>query len=246
MQSFDLITLPNGWQVGRFSVLTHPALTHAITTKHALDVQQVRHEQLAAGGLLAAALGVREAAHVHQVHGGRVLSVDRGGLAGEADGLVTRERGLLIWMRGADCPLLLAADVQAGVVGCCHASWRGTVARVTEEMIRQMVSLGARAASIVVGLCPSAGPCCYEVGPEVRAEAIGKLGPDAAEFFVPRQPREHLDLWKANRYQLRAMGVPEERIALSHVCTLCRNDLFPSHRKEGDAAGRLAAGIALV
>jgi copper oxidase (laccase) domain-containing protein len=30
------------------------------------------------------------------------------------------------------------------------------------------------------------------------------------------------------------------------VCTLCRNDLFPSHRREGEAAGRFAAVIGLL
>jgi hypothetical protein len=27
------------------------------------------------------------------------------------------------------------------------------------------------------------------------------------------------------------------------ICTLCRNDLFPSYRREGNAAGRFAAAL---
>jgi len=29
------------------------------------------------------------------------------------------------------------------------------------------------------------------------------------------------------------------------ICTMCRNDLFPSHRRDGDSAGRFAAVIGL-
>ena len=243
---FEITSLPNGWQVGQFAVMADPALAHAVTTKQGLDVHIVRHEHARAGEALAAALGAETAAHVEQVHGGRVLAVDRPGYAGQADGLVTRQRDLVIWMRGADCPLLLAADVEAGVVGTAHASWRGTVAKVTQEMIRQMQAMGARPERTVVGICPSAGPCCYEVGPEVRQQVLDQLGPHAEAFFIPRGHGIHFDLWSANRDQLLGCGVAAEHIHISGLCTMCRNDIFPSHRKEADQAGRLAAGICLL
>jgi copper oxidase (laccase) domain-containing protein len=40
-------------------------------------------------------------------------------------------------------------------------------------------------------------------------------------------------------------GLAPESIHIAGICTLCRNDLFPSHRREGNAAGRFAAVIGL-
>jgi copper oxidase (laccase) domain-containing protein len=52
-------------------------------------------------------------------------------------------------------------------------------------------------------------------------------------------------LWSANRDQLLRAGVRETNIHISGICTMCANDVFPSHRREGAAAGRFAAAIGL-
>ena len=190
--------------------------------------------------------------------------------------------------RGADCPLILAVDPVRRVVGTAHASWRGTACRIAEELVRQMANKGAAADRIVACICPSAGPCCYEVGPDVLEAMTQRVGPHAAEFF--RQSRLELspekrgqtrisgnfqrqialgqmneagggkeklsianssqspfflDLWSANRDQLLRAGLREKNIHISGICTMCANDVFPSHRREGAAAGRFAAAIGL-
>jgi copper oxidase (laccase) domain-containing protein len=122
-------------------------------------------------------------------------------------------------------------------------------------MVAQMAALGAEPDGIVACVSPSAGPCCYEVGPEVLKAAVEGIGPHAATFFRAtgrallagqgRQDRKALfDLWSANRDQLLRAGLRERNIHVAGLCTMCRNDLFPSHRREGDAAGRFAAIVA--
>ncbi|MHC4521620.1 MAG: laccase domain-containing protein, partial [Planctomycetota bacterium] len=108
------------------------------------------------------------------------------------------------------------------------------------------VALGCEAADLVACICPSAGPECYEVGDEVRAAAVEAIGPHAEAFFHPGPSgRDHFDLWAVNVDALIRCGVPAESIHVAGVCTLCRNDLFPSHRREGQRAGRFAAVIGL-
>jgi copper oxidase (laccase) domain-containing protein len=97
----------------------------------------------------------------------------------------------------------------------------------------------------VAGICPSAGPCCYRVGAEVRKAAIAALGPEAAEWFDDRGADLHFDLWRANTRQLERSGVRSDAIHVAGTCTICRNDLFPSYRAEGRAADRFAAAIAI-
>jgi copper oxidase (laccase) domain-containing protein len=221
-------------------------------------------------GQLAEGLGLKEIAWCDQVHGDVVKVVTRGGLAGEADGLVTNTRGLGLLGRSADCPLVLAVgpvidpgnDVavsaaggrrrytgrrrnRSWVVGMAHASWRSTVGGITGRLVATMVDrFGVKPTDIIAGICPSAGPCCYEVGPEVAAAATAALGPTASEFLPRRDGRLFFDLWQANVDQLRRAGLSDDHIHQAGVCSICRCDLFPSYRIEGGAAGRFAAVIA--
>lgn len=74
---------------------------------------------------------------------------------------------------------------------------------------------------------PGAGPCCYEVGPEVH-EALGS-------GLTGRRP---VDLRAIARARLLAAGV--EAVEELGGCTICDPGCF-SHRREGARAGRMAA-----
>jgi YfiH family protein len=207
-----------------------------------------RGPELASGmETLREAAGLRAVAWVHQVHGGTVLRADAPGLAGDADALWTDVPGLAVVGRGADCPLVLVGgrrDNGDAVWGFAHASWRSTVAGITASLLKDMSAAGLRAATASALVCPSAGPCCYEVGDEVRAAALAALGDGASAFFERHGARWLLDLWAANAAQLVAAGVPRDAITLTGLCTICGGDRYPSHRRCGDDAGRFAAFIA--
>jgi hypothetical protein len=102
---------------------------------------------------------------------------------------------------------------------------------------------GAEPAETLAVICPSAGPCCYEVGPEVRQQAVASLGPGAGWFFIEKSGKSTFDLWAANAAQLTAAGVPARNIHNVEHCTICGGDLFPSYRRQGEQAGRFAAVI---
>ncbi|UCD52626.1 MAG: polyphenol oxidase family protein [Phycisphaerales bacterium] len=245
-ETFQLRSLASGWRTGRFAALEALGGPHLVTTRRGPDVERVRHDPAAAGTEIADSLDLSAVAFLDQVHGGDVLACREGGLAGRADGLVTATAGLLLLGKSGDCPIVLIADKQRRAVGFAHASWRAIVAGVVPAAVRQMVALGCRPADLVACICPSAGPECYEVGDEVRTAALNEIGPHAAAFFRPgRRGKDHLDLWTANVDALRRSGVPPTSIHVAGMCTLCRNDLFPSYRCEGNAAGRFAAVIGL-
>jgi hypothetical protein len=260
---FRLARLPNGWLVGQFAAFEAIGVPHLVTTRQGPDVRQVRHDPAAAGREIVHALGLEDAAFLEQVHGGDILTCKQGGCAGFADGLATAKKGLAVLGKSGDCPIVLIADRKGKAVGFAHASWRATVAGIVPATVRRMVDLSCRPSDLVACICPSAGPCCYEVGDEVRQVALEGIGPHAAAFFFPfgwhRQAqladgsseggsgsaKHHFDLWQANTDALVRAGLARESIHISGVCTLCRNDLFPSHRKEGSAAGRFAGVIGL-
>jgi YfiH family protein len=256
---FELEITPAGWTVGRFPALQEsPGLAHAITTRRGptFSAPADSPANRVAGQDLAAALGLSGIAWSHQVHGGRVIRARSAGEAGEGDGLVTDVADLGVLGRSADCPLVLVAGPASGperdpehlasAVGMAHASWRSTVSGITGRLIEVLqISFGLDPGRMVAGICPSAGPCCYTVGGEVREAALARLGPSAAAFFAVRDDALYLDLWQANVAQLLSAGLLESQIHVAGICTLCRNDLFPSYRREGDSAARFAAVIAM-
>jgi len=243
---FRLEVLDNGWRVGRFAALEAIGIAHVVTTRQGPDVQEVRHDTAAAGRRIARVLDLEDAAFLEQVHGGRAIVCEGAGCAGCADGLVTTAKGLALLGKSGDCPIVLLADRRHRAAGFAHASWRATVAEIVPAVVGRMVAAGCESAELVACICPSAGPECYEVGAEVYEAVLEGIGPHAAEFFRPGpRGKDHFDLWKANADALIRTGIPRESIHVAGLCTLCRNDLFPSYRREGDSAGRFAAAIGL-
>lgn len=224
-------------------LLERPGWAHGWTTSAGPDYHSPPHapEHEEAVTSLVEAVGLEHATWVHQVHGGTVLRADRPGCLGEADALWSDRPGLGVVGRSADCPLVLvAADGDRPRWGFAHASWRSTVAGITARLMEVLTEAGADPARCRAVICPSAGPCCYEVGAEVRERALQELGDEAAALFEPRGDRWIFDLWGANAAQLRAAGVGPARIAVSGVCNIC-GEGYPSHRRQGAAAGRFAA-----
>jgi polyphenol oxidase len=139
----------------------------------------------------------------------------------EADGHATDRPGLAPLVFVADClPVALAGDEGVAML---HCGWRGMAAGIVERGVEEV---GARAAAIG----PSIGPCCYEVGDEVRGAFAG-LGAGIAS-------RGMLDLREVARRLLAKAGL--QRVEISDLCTSCHPELFFSHRRDRGRTGRQA------
>jgi hypothetical protein len=243
----------NGRRYGQFERLgVESGLVHAFATRP-LNVAPRNGpdaEQRAANrATLAADLGFdpQRLAFCQQVHQTTLVVVDEshaGGSLGECDGAVTALPDTPLMTFSADCPLLLAFDPRQRVLGLAHASWRCTVARLAEQLISLMSNrYGCQPADLLAGIGPGAGPCCYEVKDDVYQAAAALAGRE--RFFAQRDGRLYLDLWAANRAQLQGAGLAAQNIESADVCTLCRNDIFYSFRREGPGCGHfgLLAGL---
>jgi len=109
-------------------------------------------------------------------------------------------------------------------------------------------AFGTRREDIVVAIGPSIGPCCYEVGPEVReAFRQGPFGRVSDRWFADRtgsaDGRLTLDMWMSNAEQLVEAGVPAGQVHVSALCTASHPEFFPSYRRDGKGTGRIAAVI---
>jgi YfiH family protein len=180
---------------------------------------------------LRAQLGLDGIARGYQVHGTRILIASSGtdgraqGQLDSSDGQATAAPGVGAMVLAADC--LPVALVAPRAVAMVHAGWRGLGAGVLEQGVVTLRTLSDGEIAAVLGPC--AGPCCYEVGPEVH-DALGTGV--AAKATV--------DLRAIARRRLLAAGVAD--VIEVGGCTIC-DERFFSHRREGKAAGR-QAGVA--
>lgn len=155
------------------------------------------------------------------------------------DGLVSDLPDVPIMQFSADCPLVILVDPEKRVFGTCHASWRGTVAEITMELVRQLKrEFGVAPDRLIGGICPCAGPTEYEVGDDVRRIALARL-PDGERFFPRVNDRWRFDLRTANIDQLSRSGVNPANVSVASICTLS-DERFYSFRCEGEKAGRFA------
>lgn len=191
---------------------------------------------------------------VHRTEFARVATDHVGGPREAVDAILTNLVGTPLMTFSADCPLVLVFDPRRRALGLAHASWRCTTALIVTQLVGRLTDrYGSSPGDLWAGIGPSAGPCCYEVRDDVRdaaREIPGVSRPiadiDEKSVFPRRDGRMFFDLWKANAAQLAACGVPAGQIELAGVCTLCRNDLFYSFRREGTGCGHfgLMAGLA--
>lgn len=195
--------------------------------------------------LVAKAVG-RHLVTPHQVHGVRVMGLAEYAAEGPeapCDGLTIHpeiDRGLAACLLFADClPVVLCGDADIAVV---HVGWRGLLNGVVQQAAYSMMSAPG---SAVIG--PSIGPCCFTVDSEVADAFARRYGPqtvlqdpNAKEDDNRAAKVRRVDLWEAATRALEEVGINPSRIASPRLCTACNADLFFSHRRDGQAAGRQA------
>jgi YfiH family protein len=174
-----------------------------------------------------------------QVHGARVVEAPWHGTP-EADASLAEAPGFLLGIETADCLPILLVDPRRRAVAAAHAGWRGTAAAVACRAVEALVARGSRTSDLVAALGPAIGPCCYEVGEELR----GAFGAEADLVLRPGpKGRPHLDLRTANTRQLLRAGLPERSLHQLDECTFCRADRYHSYRRDGRGAGRMISFV---
>lgn len=182
------------------------------------------------------------------------------------DGLITVMPGVLLAIQTADCLPVIMVDTKRHAVGVFHAGWRGTVKRIVEKGVGEMVRcFGSRPKDMKAAIGPGIQGCCYEVGEEVRTKFESQFSYGASLFrevkesdpvrekypllFLTARAPGHsdlpkkifLDLVEANRQQLIAAGVPKKNVETSTLCTNCHPELLFSYRAEKGKTGRMMA-----
>ncbi len=158
------------------------------------------------------------------------------------DALITMEKNLPLSTYYADCVPIFILDPVTPAIGLAHAGWKGTAFGIGAKTVLKMEKVfGTKIKNLKIAIGPSIGPCCYQVDERIRGLFLKEF-PAALEYFQDSKPGHwQLNLWEANKGSLTEIGLLEEQIITSRICTACNTELFFSHRKEQGLTGRMAA-----
>jgi polyphenol oxidase len=160
-----------------------------------------------------------------QVHAAAVHRAVPGVRSREGDGLWADERGLPMLALTADClPVAVARTRGRPALALLHVGRLGLLAGVVAAGV---AALDGGPTAAIVG--PGIGPCCYEVGDQIRTAYRKRFGRSVIRG-------RNLDLWTAVERALRAAGA--RTVERTDLCTACNPREYFSHRRDGGVTGR--------
>src|ERR1700741_727347 len=181
-------------------------------------------------------------AHSHQVHGNKVLVADHAQHANGYDAVITNKQGLFAVVTVADCTPILVYDHKQKAVASIHAGWKGTVEKIVKETLHEM---NRQYGTVGTDCYAYIGTCISYQSFEVDSDVADRFDETVKRFDTKKQ-KYFIDLKAANKAQLNAFGLQDDRIEISTACTVLNNDTYFSYRKENGQTGRMLAARGLV
>ena len=171
----------------------------------------------------------------------------------DTDGLVTDKMEIVLGTVNADCILLMFFDPVKKVIANVHSGWRGTIQKIAVNAVNKMIEeFQSNPKDIICCICPSIRKCHFEVENDVKdmfEETFGYMS-KVDEFIEYVGKDGDIDKWvidtvMINKIMLHDMGLLEENIIDSGICSVCNSEKVHSFRVDKDDAGRGAALISL-
>lgn len=184
-------------------------------------------------------LGVKRSAYQKQVHGNNIKYVDKEGLAGESDALITDVPGLGLMISAADCTSIYIFDSSKKIIAGVHSGWRGTQLNILEKTLIELQSnYKCTPDTMAAYIAPSISMDVYEVDYDVAV-----LFPE--KYYVASGSKYLLNVSLINFDVLLQSGIPKENIQYSGLCTYRLKNLLHSYRRDGIKSGRSMGLIAI-
>lgn len=177
-----------------------------------------------------------------QIHSDIVNVIDKDNIGQKVDGdaLITNIKNVPLLIFTADCVPIAIIDKKNKAIGIAHAGWRGTYDKIAQKTIECMSdNYFTNAQDVVCVIGPSIGACCYEVSKELIEKFNTIVTNKEEKFYIIKEEKYYLDLWKINEYILKCAGVKEENIINLNICTSCRCEEFHSYRKHDKTPKRI-------
>lgn len=181
-------------------------------------------------------LSIDNLSYLKQVHGNKVCMASNG--QQEGDALVSNTKNQILAISIADCYPILFHDAVNKVIGAAHAGWRGTLAKIAQRTLDEMIQLGAEKKNIQIAIGQGISQNNFEVGEEVIEQFRAENFPSAC--WTGR----YLNLIACNKFVLEENGISEKNIWSMNRCTF--EPEFFSYRQDKGKTGRMWGLISLI
>ena len=177
-----------------------------------------------------------------------IINVEGIDVKENSDGLITNKKNIVLATTNADCILLLFFDPIKRVIANTHSGWKGTLQEISVKTVKKMKEdYRCNPKDIIVCICPSIRSCHFETDEDVYKmfyNKFKKLG-NTKEFIEEKNGKWYIDTVFINKKILKDVGILEENIEDSGICSVCNKDLIHSYRVEGVGYGLATALIGL-
>ena len=181
-----------------------------------------------------------------QTHTNNVVVINKDNLDSElqdVDGVITKLKGVALTIATADCQSIILYDKKSEVIGNIHSGWKGTLNKILSNGINLMIKeFSSNVEDIIVCIGPSIMGCCFEVDKDV-VDMFNNNFTDIEKFIRLGEIKDgkqkyYIDTVEINKRELINLGILEDNIYLSNICTKCSSDIYYSYRVDGQDSGR--------
>lgn len=159
----------------------------------------------------------------------------------KTDGLITDKKEITLASTNADCILFLIYDPVKKVIANVHSGWRGTFQKIVVNAIEGMIQeYDSNPKDIIVCVAPSIRKCHFEVDEEVKNQCESTFGyTNRVNEFIEKTSVKNgkqkyvIDTVQINKILLCDLGIKENNIIDSGICSFCSSEKIHSRRADG-------------
>ncbi len=159
------------------------------------------------------------------------------------DGLITTKKDIILGATAADCNLILIYDPVKNVIANVHAGWRGVLGEIIIKAINKLKEeYNSNPQDIICAFCPSIRKHHFEVDFDVYEKFLTKNS--NSQYYEKKGEKYLIDLVGLLKEDLIKMGIKNENIIDSDICSYCNEEIH-SCRRDKETFGLSLAIITL-
>lgn len=159
------------------------------------------------------------------------------------DGIITNCQNIGTIITTADCIPLMFYDPINKVFANIHSGWKGTVKQIGIRAVEKMINnYKSKPENIICCIAPCIHKNNFLVNEDVKNIYLNELGKQCIKYNIIEETdlenekgkQYRIDNIKLYRELLKEIGLLEDNIIDSEICTVEENNLFHSRRVEGE------------
>jgi len=160
----------------------------------------------------------------------------------EGDALITKEKGVGLFMVTADCLPVVMFDKTKEILSLVHLGWKGVDGKLAEKVIKRFCGFGSKPEDILVLIGPGVHKESYKWDPK---SVMQKDKKDWKPFLEVKDGYVYVDVPGYVKKQLSDNGVREKNIKDCGIDTGVDKRYFSHYRskRNGEPEGRFATVV---